>query len=131
MEGGRDEETVGEEVEESGRHRAKALHDPRTLSERERREHMLTHLPYRSWCTICVGARGYALPHPHQDEISDIATVCADYFYMGEREHPGCICSIIIKDARSKAITSLAVPKKGRDRYVEERFVQALELSGI
>ena len=130
MEGERDEETVGEEVEESGRHRAKASHDPRTPSERERREHMLTHLPYRSWCTICVGARGYALPHPHQDEISDIATVCADYFYMGEREHPGCICSIIIKDARSKAITSLAVPKKGRDRYVEERFVQALSFLG-
>ena len=80
MEGERDEETVGEEVEESGRHRAKASHDPRTPSERERREHMLTHLPYRSWCTICVGARGYALPHPHQDEVSDIATVCADYF---------------------------------------------------
>ena len=130
MVGGRDEETVGEEVEGSGRHRAKALRDPRTPSERERREHTLTHLPYRSWCTICVGAKRYALPHPHQDEISDIATVCADYFYMGECEHPGCICSIIIKDARSKAITPLAVPKKGRDRYVEERFVQALSFLG-
>ena len=50
MEGGRDEETVGEEVEESGRHRAKALHDPRTLSEGERREHTVD---FRNLTVFC------------------------------------------------------------------------------
>ena len=32
--------------------------DPRQPSEEERRNHNLTHLPYRNWCEHCVKAEG-------------------------------------------------------------------------
>ena len=43
---------------------------PSEPSERERAEHDITHLPYRSWCKICVAARGKAAPH-HMIERGD------------------------------------------------------------
>ena len=32
-------------------------------SNQQRFEHSLTHLPYKSWCQVCVGARGRSDPH--------------------------------------------------------------------
>ena len=36
----------------------RALRDPGMPTDRERREHMLTHIPFRSWCEHCVRGRG-------------------------------------------------------------------------
>ena len=62
--------------------------------------------------------------------MCDILVVSSGHFYMGERDTPGCIACLAIKDARTKSIVSLAVPSKGRDGYTEERFVQALSFFG-
>ena len=124
-----DEEVSGQGAGDPDRHIAKGLQEPGTPSERERREHELTHLPYRAWCAICRGARGYTIAHQHHsDEFNEIPVVSADYFFMGEIESPGCIASLIIKDCRSKSIISLAVPRKGKDAYVVQRVIQALNL---
>ena len=37
---------------------------PKTVSRREREDHNLTHLPFRSWCPHCV--MGRAKSHPHR-----------------------------------------------------------------
>ena len=35
----------------------KIIRDPGQPSEKERREHSMTHVPYRSWCPHCVRGR--------------------------------------------------------------------------
>jgi len=100
-----DEEVSGQGAEDPDRHMAKGFQEPGTPSEKERKQHNLTHLPYRAWCAVCRAARGYTLSHHHHsDEFSDIAIVSGDYFFMGEREEPGCIASLIVKDCRSKRV---------------------------
>ena len=37
---------------------AVGLPGPESVSKEEREEHERTHLPYRSWCEVCVKARG-------------------------------------------------------------------------
>jgi len=46
-----DEEAIEASEEKRG---VIKMADPRQPSEEERREHCLTHLPYRNWCQHCV-----------------------------------------------------------------------------
>ena len=85
--GGEDaaQEMEEEEEEELGARLAKGRRLPRrgpTLRERE--EHNLTHLPYRSWCPACVAGRGRGPAHTTAKEDSGEEkppTVCIDFFY--------------------------------------------------
>ena len=121
---------MSEEAGDPKRHKPRALHEPGTPSDREVKEHNLTHLPYKSWCWICRGARGYSRAHLHTDDFCEIPIVSADYFFMGEADSPGCIASLIIKDCQSKCIIAFAVPKKGKDEYAVQRVLQALAFLG-
>ena len=64
----------------------------RLPTEAELEEHMVTHLPFRSWCSHCV--KGRAVAGKHQKNVlkpeSTISTVHMDYCYMvkeGEQEN--------------------------------------------
>ena len=52
--------------EEEGR-KAVGVKGPMRVSKEEREEHERTHLPYRSWCEICVKGRARKAP-PSQTE---------------------------------------------------------------
>ena len=47
-----------EEDDESGSRRVIEMNDLAMPSEEERRDHEMTHLPYRSWCRHCIRGRG-------------------------------------------------------------------------
>ena len=56
---------------------ARDLGDP---TPREREEHCVTHVPYRSWCTICVKAKGKEEAHKKMTECrSNKPTIIFDY----------------------------------------------------
>ena len=44
---------------------------PKGPTRQEREEHECTHIPYRTWCPICVGARGVASPHLTEERTDD------------------------------------------------------------
>ena len=52
--------TVGEQMDVQT---AKGLREPRQPTEKERSEHSLTRVPFRSWCKTCVLARSKENPH--------------------------------------------------------------------
>ena len=52
---------------EEGR-RPVTLRAPNRVTQAERDEHCLTHIPYRQWCPICVRARGRGTPHTSRSE---------------------------------------------------------------
>ena len=60
--------------------------DPRMPTEDERRQHELTHLPYRSWGRHCVRGCGQAEPHRVGKRDADaIPELHVDYCFMGKR----------------------------------------------
>ena len=54
-------------------------------SKREMEEHMLTHIPYRSWCPHCVRGKARAKYHKGAKNEDHIPVVSADYMYMESR----------------------------------------------
>ena len=60
---------------------AKGIKAPQQPTEQERKEHNLTHLPYRSWCSICVESKGRANNHPQQ-KTSKLPVVQCDFAYI-------------------------------------------------
>ncbi len=60
---------------------AKGIKAPQQPTEQERKEHTLTHLPSRSWCSICVESKGRANNHPQQ-KTSKLPVVQCDFAYI-------------------------------------------------
>ena len=55
--------------------RAKGMKAPQQPTRQERLEHELTHLPYRSWCPICVKSKGRTDNHPRQASKQPVTQV--------------------------------------------------------
>ena len=59
-------------------------------SAEEVEKHMMTHLPFRSWCPMCVQGKSETNPHcARGDGDSEVPIVSVDYMYMesAEEEH--------------------------------------------
>ena len=71
MEEEEDEAGQGQEEKEDTREeamRCQVVRDPGEPSQRERDEHDVTHLPFRSWCRICLEAKGKEKDHRKASE---------------------------------------------------------------
>ena len=105
-------------------------------SQSEIDEHMLTHVPFRSWCRFCVMGKSVAAPHRRVDKSDEtIPTVSIDYAFLNEkqevdtREDSG-MPILVIKDRKSGMMQSRVVPAKGNDKFAIKRLVQEIELLG-
>ena len=64
--------------------RAKTI--PDVVSKKEYDEHMLTHLPYRSWCSHCVAGKCREDGHfirTSSNWASEVPRICMDYCILG------------------------------------------------
>ena len=130
------ESSLGGDVEdgEYGMRRVKQLKDPKLPTRAEREEHEVSHLPYRSWCRICVMGKGKEDAHRHGGHESDITTVHMDYGFLGgkESEEAKLIPMIVAKDADTKTYLGAVVPKKGSTgEYATKRVLAFLKELGV
>ena len=74
----------GAEPEETEARQAQCRPTPHRPSAKEVAEHNLTHLNYRSWCPICIRAKGVSEPHYAGVDRSErsIPAVNADYCFL-------------------------------------------------
>ena len=75
----------------------------------------MTHMPYRSWCPICVEGRARDRPHRHQDgqESKELPEVVFDYGFLGGEGDEETVPVQICKDRRTRMIFAHVVPRKG------------------
>ena len=73
-----EEEDNLEEVQEEAQVQARRA--PKEPTRDERMRHEATHLPYRSWCPICVRGRGRNAPHLRlvEREQDGVPKICMD-----------------------------------------------------
>ena len=140
-----DEEEVGQEdippechpcfeETEEGR-KARLVKVDELPSQAEIDEHMLTHVPFRSWCKFFAMGRGVSMPHRAVDKASEtIPTVSIDYAFLNEKQEVGddtCGMPILaIKDRKTGIIQARVVPSKGNDKYAKKRLKKDIELLG-
>ena len=65
--------------------RPMAIRDEHGPTEQEIDEHMITHIPFRSWCPFCVMGKACSSDHRRiKEPHGSIPVVSIDYGYMGE-----------------------------------------------
>ena len=90
----------GDMLQEGQQIVAKTVGKP--ASQRELDEHMITHIPYRSWCKHCISGRGQSDHHKRQlaDREQEVPTISVDYAFLGEsgKETDKLQPMIVLKD---------------------------------
>ena len=106
-----------DEVEEAQVEEAKVgrvAKSPYAPTAQEREIHEATHLPYRSWCDICVSGRRDNPPHlARTPEERSIPEIGMDYCFVRRKVEEESTTVIVIKDRDSKAIRAHALKYKG------------------
>ena len=68
-------------------------------------EHELTHLPYRSWCPVCVRSKGRADNHPKQHSQSPVIQVDINYYKaMGETKVTPILTAVDVETGMCMAV---------------------------
>ena len=98
--------------------------DPKMPSDEERREHELTHLPYRNWCRHCVRGRGKEEPcRRGAGEEGGLPEFHADYMFMGEEKGGKTLAILVARMKETKAVMSTVVPRKSSSSWAARRLM--------
>ena len=89
---------------------------PKQPTEQERELHNLTHLPFRSWCPICVQSRSKTNPHKTLPSITT-PLLQADYGFLVDRETREEFPVLTCIDVTTGLATSTVVQAKGVNNY--------------
>ena len=130
----KEEEQVEAQEEEADRgvRKPARMSDPREPSEEERKEHEMTHLPYRSWCKHCVGGRGKDAPHKRQDAQGELHEMHLDYGFVGEEGEAGkTVTMLVARERKTRMTMATAVPTKSTGKFVVERVWAFMREMGI
>ena len=115
-----------DEVQEGGEDGvgAKGLRKPEEPTADEVRTHMLTHVPFRSWCPHCVRGRGISDQHKRTKEKEDrgLPVVHMDYAFFRRKVGGRVAPTVVSKERKSGALAAHVVPYKGgnHDATVEQ-----------
>ena len=136
-----EEEEVAIPEAEEGR-AAKPLRAPTLPSAEEVEAHMVSHIPYRAWCSHCVRGRGKSFARHRvnrQGDPEEVPVVSIDYGFFGA---PGELPAdavggaqmpvlVVVRDRKSKALFSHLVPSKGVEHfYPEHALVRDIKFLG-
>jgi hypothetical protein len=123
VQGVEDEEVIEAELSEEARE-PKKVHNPALPSRAEMELHMLTHLPFRSWCEHCVRGRGESVRHEKVEELPEQVEVHMDFFFMGEEGSEQKLTILAARERQTRMTMSTVVPTKGDNEFMAKR-VQA------
>ena len=110
------------------------------LPSREKIEsHMVTHVPFRSWCKHCVRGKSKGLAHNRQKPAErSLPTIVCDYMYMRESQNEGEERGMPILvardadncDAGTGMLFARVVPAKGVNPYAVKAFANDVAMLG-
>ena len=88
-------------------------------TEEQRRKHNETHLPYRSWCAICVAAKATEEGHMRKKEPETaVPVVQADYAEVKRQDDPDKVKILTCRDKKSGEFLTVYARQKGsQDGY--------------
>ena len=111
-------------VDDTLAQKAKGVKAPGEPTDLEVLEHNLTHLPFRSWCKICVQSK--SKQNPSRTLKTRQPVLQMDYSFIGDRPGEPQITLLNVVDVLSGLALSVVVPQKGQSVYAQaelRRFV--------
>ena len=140
--GAEDEAPAGARAEEEGLDKVEdavvpaPAPSPCTPSRAEREAHEATHLPFRSWCEVCVQGRMDNPPHrrlaAEVKEEHRLPEVHLDYAFLRRADSDVLAKLVVLKALPSRAMQAWVVPSKGLgDQASAERVIRGIRAMGI
>ncbi len=138
----REDEDENEEKDDKGDERhgggssvGKPLPVPKTPSRQEFEQHMLSHIPYRSWCVHCVAGKSTGQGHRKIEgdwRNAGYDMVVMDYCYAGkEGDRDAGDPILVIHNRRVGAVKVRTAPSKGvGDGTIIERLLEDFDSWG-
>ena len=80
--------------------RARGIPQPTQPTKQEMAEHALTHMPYRSWCPICVKAKGKQDAYKQQQSNQPVIQI--DFAYLKTSEDEQSLAVLTAVDVQSQ-----------------------------
>ena len=79
--------------------------------------HEKSHLPFRSWCRVCMAARGVSDHHRRRRDKDEyqVPMVSLDYAFLRNKPKDPCAVVLVGKDRDSGALMAHIVPMKGAE----------------
>ena len=114
----------------------KVAKDPGLPTPEERDRHNMTHNPYRSWCPVCVEARGKEDPHRKQKkkkkDDDEVPEVGLDYKAFGqETAEDDKVILIVARDKHTlMTFAHLCRCKGAGDSWIVEKLIEDLATLG-
>jgi len=100
-----------------------------TPSREDYDRHCLTHIPYRSWCPICVQAKKRNPPHRRVQGESGIPVFSMDYMFLNGKESLSNPI-LVVTESESGGVWTIPVIRKGISRIMRvngsRRFLRKL-----
>ncbi len=132
-------ERVGEEDEEEDEKERetrpmRSRVPPKGPSEEERRQHRVTHYPFRSWCPVCVAGRAKNYPHRRREpgDQGEFPEISFDYCFPRKENGGEYITVLVGRERRSKMIIAHVVPMKGAGlQWMVDQVVRDIRKLGI
>ena len=120
------------EAEETEDAPIKIARDPGSPTPVQMEEHFVVgHLPYRSWCPVCVMARGKEDPHHRakKGEEDGVPAVVMDYKTFGQEiDTDDKATAIVMRDKKTTTTYAHICETKGAsDTYVLQQLVKDIE----
>ena len=127
----------------------KVIRDPGQPTAKQRQEHEVTHVPYRSWCPHCVRGRAKGRPRKRvpDQESPDIPRAAVDYCFFTrkgtesgkeiaeeDRNDPNKSQTVLVmKEATTHMTWAYPVDKKGvgDEEWITRRIVSDLDSAGL
>lgn len=106
-------------VQSAEAHEARVKSSPAKPSADEVAKHDVTHVPYRSWCPICVAASAREDRHPRQAKIDTeegLQVIQADYDLLLDD-----LILLIVKDKAIRSRAGLRLRDEGSWRHVDSQ----------
>jgi hypothetical protein len=108
----KDEQEEEDQVEEAMV--CKPCRDPGAPTHAEVEAHEPTHLPYRSWCPVCVAGRRDNPQHRRrEDEDREVPEVIMDYAFIRRQNEKETLTILIVKDRDTRALRGAVMRHKG------------------
>ena len=104
-------------VDDTLAQKAKGVKAPGEPTDLEVLEHNLTHLPFRSWCKICVQSKSEQ--NPSRTLKTRQPVLQKDYSFIGDRPGEPQITLLNVVDVLSGLALSVVVPQKGQSVYAQ------------
>ena len=107
------------------------IKDPGAPTAEEKAVHDVLHLPHRSWCPICVKARGKEDPHFKKSKNKPVQSkpvISFDYKSYGQEiDRDDKLTALIIRDVTKTIYSHVCNNKGASDEWIIDQILQDIE----